>query len=181
MLRLQDVRGFLILVAAGAVLSPARASLLTGQTIRVTYLFPNTSTIFAGPADVVGPAGSLSNFANFVNLSFSDTNILITTTRNAQVNNVAFDGLEFLDVNGNIPNFTNVTLDAATNYAGFTSSRVTTSGTNTIFVNVENLAGLSGQIISLDMGPVTTGAPEPASLVLAGAALCGILSKLLRR
>jgi len=151
-----------------AVLVPARANLLTGQTVEVTYLFPNTGTIFAGPTDIVGPAGTLSGFANFVNLSVSDTNILITTTRNAQVNNVAFDGLRFVDVNANIPNFTNVTLDPATNYAGFTPSRVTVSS-DTIFVNVEGLAGLQGQVISLDIGGTPVG--EPALLLLVGLVL----------
>lgn len=166
-------------VVASAAVIPARANLLAGQTVQVTYLFPNTSTIFAGPVDVSGPAGTASNFASFVNLSLSDTNILITTTRNAVQNNVAFDGLEFVDLSGNIPNFTNVSLDAATNYSGFTASRVTTSA-NTIFVNVEDLPGLQGQVISLDIGG-SAGVPEPGSLILSGCALLALCSVFLRR
>ena len=95
----------------------------------------------------------------------SDTNILITTTRDAGINNVAFDGFRFVDLNANIPNFTNVTLDGATNYAGFSSSRITTAA-NTIFVNVEDLAGLQGQIISLDIGGEASAVPEPSSVLL---------------
>jgi hypothetical protein len=172
MLRPAVLQALLALSFVSAMLTPARANLLTGQTVRVTYLFPDTSTIYAGPADVVGPAGGLSNFAGFVNLALSDTNILITADRNAQVNNVAFDGLEFLDLNGNIPNFTNVTLDNATNYAGFTSSRITV-GVDTIFVNVADLPGLQGQVISLDIG--STAVPEPSSWIPAGIPLIALL------
>lgn len=161
---------------AGAIAVPARASLLAGQTVEVTYLFPNTGTIFTAPVDVVGPAGTLTNYANFMNISLSDTNILITTTRNAVQNNVAFDGLRFVDVNGNIPNFTSVALDAATNYAGFTASRITTSA-HTIFVNVENLPGLNGQVISLDIGG-SASVPEPDSRIWAGCALLLLLCSL---
>jgi hypothetical protein len=128
--------------------------------------------------DVVGPAGTLTNYAAFVDLSLSDTNILITADRNAQVNNVAFDGLEFLDVNGNIPNFTNVTLDSATTYAGFDASRITV-GANTIFVNVADLPGLQGQVISLDIGSAAV--PEPSSWLLAGAGLIVLLVGTVRK
>lgn len=152
-----------------AVLAPARADLLVGQTLRVAYLYPDTVTTYAGPTDVVGPAGTLSNFAGFVDLAFSDTNILITADRNAGINHVSFDGLEFVDLNGNIPNFTNVTVDGATNYAGFDSSRVSVAA-HTIFVNVAALPGLQGQIISLDIG-APAAVPEPNSLILIGSVL----------
>ena len=172
MLRTAAVRVVLAVSLAGAALPAARANLLTGQTVEATYCFPNICTVFAGPQDVIGPAGTISNFANFVNLAFSDTNILITTTRNAGLNNVAFDGLRFVDLNANIPHFTNVTLDPATNYAGFTSSRISTAA-NTIFVNLEDLPGLTGQQISLDI--VSTTVPEPNSIAILGAALASVL------
>jgi len=81
------------LVALGL---PANASLLNGQTVQSFYLFPNTSAIFFGPTNaVVGPGVELPSFADLANVDFSDTNILITLTRNAGVNNVAFDGFSF--------------------------------------------------------------------------------------
>ena len=46
-----------LLALSMAVTVPARANLLADQTIEVTYLFPNTSAIFAAAADIVGPAG----------------------------------------------------------------------------------------------------------------------------
>ena len=145
-----------------ALVAPAHASLI-GETIQTQYLFPNTSTIFSGPiSTVVAPGSELLNFASFATIEFSATNILIVLTRNAQLNNVAFDGLEFSDVN---PAFQGVTLDPATNYAGFTSSRIS-SDAKTIFVNLEDLPGLTGQRISIDVG--ASAVPEPGySFVLA--------------
>src|SRR5262245_8010502 len=109
-----------------ALLAPAEAVLLTDQTVQTTYLFPDTSTIYAGPTDsIVGVGVELAaNFAGFANIDFSDTNILITANREAQINAVAFDGLEFADVNGTIPAFTSVVLNAATNYAGLNATHV---------------------------------------------------------
>ena len=80
-----------------ALIAPASATLLTGQTIQATYLFPNTGMVFAGPTNAVVGAGiELASFAGLANVDFSDTNILITLTRDAQVNNVTFDGFRFL-------------------------------------------------------------------------------------
>ena len=149
--------------------SHLQATILAGQTVQTTYLFPDKSTVLAGPVNsLVGAGVELSNFAGFVNIDFSDTNILITTTRNAFVNNVAFDGLRFTDINGTIPAVT-VSLNAATNYAGFDSSRISL-GSNTLFVNVANLAGLQGQIISLDL-TLATSVPEPAGFALSALAV----------
>ncbi len=169
-----------LLALSIAVTVPVRADLLAGQTIEVTYLYPDTGTVYSAAQDIIGPAGTLSNFAGFADIAVSDTNILITTTRDAGVNDVAFDGFRFIDLNANIPNFTNVTLNGATNYAGFDSSRITIAA-NTIFVNVENLAGLQGQIISLDIGGEAQAVPEPRSVLLLGAVLLAFVLATVRR
>lgn len=163
----------LVLLSAACLALPLSAGLLEGDTIQTTYLYPNTSTIYSGPVNsVVGPGLELTNFAGVVNIDFSDTNILITLTRNAGINNVAFDGLRFFDVNGAIPSFTSVTLDPSTNYAGMTQSRVTFDA-NTIFVNVEDLPGLKGQTISLDISAASS-APEPEGFALLGLGLAAL-------
>jgi hypothetical protein len=171
-------------VFAVALAIPASASLLTGQTVQSTYLFPNTSTIFSGPTNSVVAGGvELVSFAGLANVDFSDMNILITLTRDAGVNNVAFDGFSFFDVNGTIPAITSVSLNGATNYAGFTGSRITFDADH-VFVNVANLPGLNGQEISIDLNAAAA-VPEPGtlSMMVAGMMVAGlaVIGRLRRR
>jgi hypothetical protein len=141
---------------------------LNGEVITTTYLFPDTGTIFSGPVDTTVPGG-ISNFAGFADISFSGHNILITADRNAQINDVLFDGFVFFDPNGI---FSTVTLDGSSTYAGLTASGITFNA-NQIFVNVVGLPGLSGQTISLDINsPSPT--PEPSTVLLYGTGMLAL-------
>jgi len=88
------------------------------------------------------------------------------------VNKVAFDGLRFTDINHTIPPLT-VTINPATNYAGFNASRISFSG-DSLLLNLENLVGLQGQVISLDVRSITA-IPEPSGFELFGTGV-GFLS-----
>jgi PEP-CTERM motif len=153
--------------------SAQAAPILDGQVVQTTYLYPNTSTVFdsCGPVNAtVGSGVELANFCGLADIDFSNSNILITLTRNAGVNNVLFDGLRFFDVVGTIPDDLIAVLNPATNYAGFTQSRLGGGDADTLLVNLEDLAGLKGQFISIDLVE-TSSVPEPSTVVLLGTAL----------
>lgn len=166
-------------VAVAALCLPisfAEASpILLGEDVETFYHFPDLTTNYAGPdTALVGAGVELVNFAAFADIDFSDTNILITINRDAGINAVSFDGFHFFDVDGTIPAFTTVLLNASTNYAGFTASRITFDADN-IFVNVVGLPGLQGQFISIDLA-ANTAVPEPATLALLGGGLALLAS-----
>ena len=168
--------------------SPVRATLLDGQTVATTYFrgtAPDTTSQIGPVKSVVGPGGELTNFAGYLDIDFSDTNILITATADANPLGY-FEEIRFFDVNGTIPTIAGVTLDPATNFTGLNASDIIFNA-DTITVNLTTLAGLQGQIISLDLNggapPVggPTGVPEPWPAALFGLGI-GLLSlRLVRR
>jgi hypothetical protein len=144
--------------------SQAQAQTIIGETITTTYYYPNIGIVYAGPQATLVPSGgtTIFNFAAFTDITFSSNSILITTDRDAGINNVSFDGFFFNDANAI---FNTVTLDPSSTYAGFDASRITFDSHN-LYVNVENLPGLLGQTILLDINT-----PEPPTLLLMGTGL----------
>ena len=152
---------FAVLIAlACAVALPAHANLLTGDTIRTWELYPNLSTIYAGPIDVVDPGSILAfpGFAPIADISFSDANITITMTRDATAYTSAFNGFRFFDVTE--PPIGSITLDGATNVPGIDASRVTFDAQD-IYVNFSGITYSTGEEVSLDLRAV----PEPKSFL----------------
>src|SRR5579863_2733677 len=113
----------ILVVLACAIAPPVRADVLTGDTIRTWELYPDLSTIYAGPVDVVDPGTILSfpGFAPIVNIAFNDANITITMVRDATALTSTFNGFRFFDVS-EAP-FGSVTLDSATDVPGIDASR----------------------------------------------------------
>jgi hypothetical protein len=124
-------------------------------------LYPDLSTIYAGPVDVVDPGTILAfpGFAPIVNISFDDANITITMDRDATAYTSAFNGFRFFDAS-EAP-FGSVTLDSATNVPGMDASRVTFDAQD-IYVNFSGITYSTGQEVSLDLRAV----PEPTYSVV---------------
>jgi hypothetical protein len=148
-------------VLACGVAIPARANLLTGDTIRTWELYPDLSTIYAGPVDVVDPGSILSfpGFAPIADITFNDANITITMTRDATAYTSAFNGFRFFDVSEAL--IGSVSIDSATDVPGIDASRVNFDAQD-IYVNFSGITYSTGQEVSLDLRAV----PEPKSFLV---------------
>lgn len=146
------------------------------QEVEVTYLYPSLEVVYAGPVSV-GLPGQLSRFAGILDIALSADTFRLTLTTHAGINNVGFDGVRFVDLHQSL-NFGALALDTvATNYAGFNASRLSLSGTDTLYVNLQGLPGLAGQQIVLSAAPV----PEPATWALMAGGALSLLGAARRR
>ena len=163
-------------VACLAIISQglAAAPILDGQTIQTTDFHGTASdtTVIIGPvSSVVGPGTELTGFgwSEFLNINFSDTNILITALIDQPFG--FLEVLRFFDVNGTIPAFTSFSVNPATNWTGFDASRVSDFDSDVIALNLTALNGLQGQQISLDLNaaaPVPVHEPTTIWLLVVG-------------
>ena len=144
----------LVLYAAISLPGPAVADLLAGKVVATMSFHgsaPDT-TLTVGPTNsLVGPGVELEGFGwtGFLNIDFSDTSILITA--NAPQPFGYLEILRFSDVKGTIPDFTGVTVSAATNWAGFDPSKISRLSANVIDINLTGLQGQQGQQILLHL------------------------------
>jgi len=160
---------------SGAV--DASATTLLGNTVEVSYRFPDINTVFNGNTVdvVVGPGQEISNFPvgdPRTNIDLSDTNIYVTYNSASTWTNTSFNGLQFFDVFGTIPNITQVSINGATNLGGFDASRITFDADH-IWVNWAGLTFDQSTIVSLDVNGSAAAVPEPMSLLLVGSGLLG--------
>ena len=163
----------MLLGLALVAVSGAQATLLEGETVEVSYHFPEITSVYPpGPqVVVVGPGVEITNFPqdNVFDLDLSDTNLYFDYIRTTSWNTAPFNGVQIRDILGLIPDFTSVVINPATNLVGFSAANITFDGDN-IFINWQGLSFTSETVVSLDLvGSV----PEPSTglLVLLGVSL----------
>ena len=145
-------------ISASSVVAPdpstAAADTLIGHTMAVIDYHGTAPdmTVIIGPLNaVVGDGVEFTGaFASgFATIDLSDTVIRITAESDQPFG--YFEELRFFDANGTITRFASVSVDPATNYAGFNSSRIHVDG-EFIDVNLTGLAGKRGEQIVLRVG-----------------------------
>ena len=148
---------------------PAAAPVLDGQTIQTTDFHgtaPDATLIIGPVSSVVGAGTELTGFGweEFLNIDFSDTNILITAATDQPFG--FLEVVRFFDAIGNIPSLTDISVNPSTNYSGFDATRISSFNSDLIQINLTGLNGLQGQQISLDLTAAPTQVREPATIWL---------------
>lgn len=144
---------FIVLVGVIAGVPVAGAELLQGKTVSTSANHgssPDKSTFFGPEESVVGPDIELVNFgfSGFLNIDYSDTNIRITANSDQPFG--YWETVQVLDVTETIADFTSVTVNPETDWAGFSAARIAVSP-ESITINLGSLNGLQGQVVSLDV------------------------------
>ncbi len=165
----------------------AHAILLEGQVVRYQYLFPDMASVFPSSSNgnyLVGPGVEVDALLSAAgiegpgSLDLSDTNLLVDFSTSQLVFPAPFNGFQVTDIFGTIAPFTGVTINGATNLAGFDASRIVFDADN-IFVNLQGLEFTADSVLSLDLagGDTPQGVPEPDSALLVGLGLLAVLAR----
>ena len=153
--------GLMFLVGAYTYAGPV----LDGKEIRVIY-FNSTGPSFWDVT--VGSGVEITNCVDIVDIDLSDTNIRFDFQSMGSFSSYAFDGFQFIDYTDTIDPFDYVTINPATNMAGFSDSRITFDD-NLIWVNFRELSFGPDTIVSLDIATDTlAGTPAPGAILLGG-------------
>ena len=151
----------LVLLAWIVSMSTAGAQLLQGKTVSTIANHgssPDKSTVFGPVESVVGPDIELIDFGfdGFLEIDYSDTNIRITASSDQPFG--YWETVQVSDVTDSIADFTSVSINPETNWAGFSDARIIVSP-DSITINLGSLKGLQGQIVSLDVNQVDSNLP----------------------
>ena len=154
-----------------------------GFTIGVQTQYPTQGAVCCGSGvAVVGPGiefptGSFPSYNAHAFVDVSDLQIDYGQTAGTVYTSAAFNGFRFYDALGAIAPIIGVSINGATNLAGFDLSRVSFDADN-IYINLQSLAPTAAHLVRLD---VQFSVPEPSTILLFGAGLAVIAIPAWRR
>lgn len=171
----------LLLVTLFLLAAPlcVQASVLTGDTVGVTYYFPDSSSVYGDYGTVTAPGTFFGISNGDFNLVVNDSSIVVPSFTNCDGCGWAyapFNGFVFTDYS-NSP-ITSVTVDSSTTMPLFSEENISWSA-NQIWVNWQGLQLDGG--VKLDINGGGGAVPEPATWLLLGSALAGLATWRKRR
>jgi len=179
LLRLQ--LALLLSIFSGAA---AMANGISGDTVVIQYLFPNSTTPFccntSGPSSATGVVTAsgvsltVNNSAQITVFNNSVQMLEILQPFGSSFQAASFNGVSIQDLT-NPSAFTGFSVNPATTVPGFNISDVSISG-GLLFINFQNLTVPLNSLIQVDFTTAapTTSVPEPSTLVLLVAGLLAL-------
>ena len=153
-----------------AAAHPAAAQGLNGQPVTLDDIYPDQNTVLAaGGTQTVTPAGASYTFFGLGGVKVTPTQLIVTNLFGSTLiyNAATFNGFHLLEVGASPSAITGVTVDPATNMAGFNSSRISFS-TSGIYLNFQGLVITPTGNVTLDIAATPAPVPEASTTVSLG-------------
>ncbi len=154
----------------GALMGQSHAGFL-GKTIGAETQFPTQGTVCCGSGNaVVGAgvefaAGSFPSYNPAAYVDVGDARIEYGQTAGTGYQTATFNGFRFFDVLSTIDAIIGVSIDSATDLAGFDISRVSFDADN-VYINMESLSAPGAHRVVLNVLFASNQVPEPDSIAL---------------
>jgi hypothetical protein len=155
--------------------SPAAATILPGDTLSITFLFPDANTVFSGPVETqfMVSGASLPIFPGFQTgtATFTADSVLLSQSAPHNVYPiVAFDGIKIADIT-NPAAFAGWTVQPGATFPSFTEFQ----SDGAIFVNLEGNRNIEGDIT------IGGAVPEPSTWAMMVLGFAGLGLMIYRR
>lgn len=163
-----------ILLSVSASFSLASTINFTGNTLQLTYYFPDENSIYQSKQNSATIQGEgIVDFGNMgytENYDFYDNILHISFDDAASWTDAVFNGFKFLDINNQVSALTSYVL--STNMVGLDSSRIALDE-DFLSLNWQGLSFSTDTYVKLEFNGSANPVPEPSTVLLLGIGLAG--------